>query len=360
MTDADQRTERPSPQRLKKAREEGRFPDGRELSAALQFTMFTAMLAGLAGAWWPGAKSAFRSLIAASFEARIDAAFVERIVRHGILPGAAGLAACGLGLTAVGLFAQLALTGFGFAPSRLAPDLARLNVVANLRELPKRGGRAAQETLVLLPLFALICYAVVRSHLDELLRLPLLGLEAGARAVGSTLGELLWRLAGGFLAWGLIDAFRQRRRYLRELRMTKQEIREELKQNEGNPEVKMKIRMLRRALLRRRMISEVQTATVVVMNPSHFAVALRYSFQGATAPKVVAKGKNYLALRIRERALLHQVPVVENPPLARALYKQVAVGQEIPAHLYRAVAEVLAYIFRLGFGRRSGTEPAAG
>jgi len=164
----------------------------------------------------------------------------------------------------------------------------------------------------------------------------------------------LWKAAGAFLVWGAVDLWRQKRRYIRDMRMTKQEVREEYKQNEGSPEIKMKIRRMRREMLRRRMMSEVPTATAVIVNPTHYAVALRYEQQSMVAPRVVAKGKNYLALRIKEKALSHQVPVIENPPLAQALYKHVEVGQEIPAQLYRAVAEVLAYVFRLMNGRRPG------
>jgi flagellar biosynthetic protein FlhB len=135
------------------------------------------------------------------------------------------------------------------------------------------------------------------------------------------------------------------------MRMTKQEIRDEFKELEGNPEMKARIRRIRRDLLRRRMMQEVPKATAVIVNPTHFAVAIRYQMGSMAAPVVVAKGKNYLALRIRKKALEHQVPLVENPPLAQALYKSAEVGQEIPAHLYRAVAEILAYIFRLMDGR---------
>jgi flagellar biosynthetic protein FlhB len=133
--------------------------------------------------------------------------------------------------------------------------------------------------------------------------------------------------------------------------MSKQEIRDELKEVEGSPLMKQRIRRLRRDAARRRMMQEVAKATAVIVNPTHYAVALKYSMQSAGAPTVVAKGKNYLALRIKQRAIDHQVPLVENPPLAQALYKSVDVGQEIPAQFYRAVAEILAYIHRLMNGR---------
>jgi flagellar biosynthetic protein FlhB len=144
---------------------------------------------------------------------------------------------------------------------------------------------------------------------------------------------------------------RAQRRYTAQLRMSKQEMREESKDLEGNPQVKARIRRLQRDLLRRQMMKEVKTATAVVVNPTHYAVAIRYRMEVMAAPVVVAKGKNYVARRIREIATEHQVPLIENPPLAQALYASVKVGQPIPINLYRAVAEILAYIYRLQKGR---------
>jgi flagellar biosynthesis protein FlhB len=166
--------------------------------------------------------------------------------------------------------------------------------------------------------------------------------------------ELCWKAAAVFLVVGAVDLFRQMRRYQRDLRMSKQEIKEEVKELEGNPQMKARIRRLQRDRARRQMMKEVPKASAVVVNPTHYAVAIRYHMDSMSAPVVVAKGKNYLALRIRQKATEHQVPIIENPPLAQALYQSVEVGQEIPAHLYRAVAEILAYIFKLMNGKLPG------
>jgi len=125
-----------------------------------------------------------------------------------------------------------------------------------------------------------------------------------------------------------------------------------LKETEGNPQIKMRIRRLQKDVRRRRMMEDVKTATAIIVNPTHYAVAIKYQHESMPAPIVVAKGKNYLAQRIRARALENQVPLIENPPLAQALYKSVEVGQQIPSHLYRAVAEILAYIYKL-MGKRA-------
>jgi flagellar biosynthetic protein FlhB len=184
--------------------------------------------------------------------------------------------------------------------------------------------------------------------------LPLGGVESGAARVGAALQQLLWRAASLFLVFGAVGYFRQRRQYQNDLKMSKKDLRDEMKESEGNPQIKQRVRRLQRDMRRRHMMRNVPTATAVIVNPTHFAVAIKYSIESMTAPTVVAKGKNYLALRIRQRALENQVPIIENPPLAQALYKSVDVGQEIPAHLYRAVAEILAYIYKLMNGRMPG------
>ncbi len=159
--------------------------------------------------------------------------------------------------------------------------------------------------------------------------------------------DVLWKAAAFFVLFGTVDLFRQKRRFAKKMRMSKHDLKEELKESEGNPQVKMRIRRLQRDVRRRRMMDEVKTASAVIVNPTHYAVAIRYHHESMQAPVVVAKGKNYLAARIRARALEYQIPLIENPPLAQALYKSVEVGQQIPSHLYRAVAEILAYIYRL-------------
>ncbi len=198
-----------------------------------------------------------------------------------------------------------------------------------------------------MPLFLWAAYAICRDKLELFLQLPLRSVETGSRLLGASILELFRQAAAVFVVFGSADLLRQIRRHKNDLRMSRQEIRDESKELEGNPQIKAKIRRIQRDRARRNMMKEVPTATAVVVNPTHFAVAIRYHVETMAAPLVVAKGKNYLALRIRAKAVENQVPIVENPPLARALYQSVDVGQEIPPQLYRAVAEVLAYIFKV-------------
>jgi flagellar biosynthetic protein FlhB len=351
MADRSQQTEKPTLRRIEKARREGRFRTSRDLVAGVQFAVFVMLLAGSGAEWFARLRLSTRSLLAEAFRGELTVAEVLRITylitSRDLLPFALG----GGLLVAVTLTTQLAITRFGFASQKLLPDFKRLNVVSRLRELPRQNLTVFSQALLLLPLFGLAVYAVIRNNLHALVLLPLQSAEQGARQLASSIQDLFWKATLVFLVLGGVDFWRQHRRYLADLRMTKQEVREELKETEGNPQMRARIRRLRRDLLRRRMMQQVPKATAVIVNPTHYAVAIRYRLEVSSAPTVVAKGKNYLALRIRQIAVENQVPVVENPPLAQTLYTSTEVGQEIPVHLYRAVAEILAYIYRLMGGR---------
>ncbi len=351
VADFSQKTEQPTARRIDKARREGQFPGAKEAIAALQFLAFTALVSASGLAWLQSLRGTTRMLFARTADGDLTVSDAVRTFRFVAARNLTALLGAGALLVALGLGVRLATTGFGLSLNKLTPDFARLSPLAKLRELPKQNGPALLQAALLLPLFGIALYGIVAHHASAFLVLPLAPLPAGLSQVAGAVRELLWKAAGVFIVLGAVDFFRQRRRYLRDLRMSKQEIREEVKEQEGNPQVKARIRRIQRDLLRRRMMAEVPKATAVVVNPTHYAVALRYEIDGMAAPRVVAKGKNYLALRIRQKAVEHQVPIIENPPLAQALYKSVEVGQEIPAHLYRAVAEVLAYVYRILRGR---------
>jgi flagellar biosynthesis protein FlhB len=248
----------------------------------------------------------------------------------------------------------LITTRFGLSLKKLAPDFKRLNPISKLKELPKQNLPSLGQAVVMLPVFLWAVYVMARDKLDAFLALPMQSVASGFAFIGNTLMELCWKAAFAFLIFGLVDLCRQMKRHTSELKMSKQEIRDEMKEAEGNPQMKARIRRLQRDRARRQMMKDVPTATAVIVNPTHYAVAIRYHLDSMAAPLVVAKGKNFLALRIRQKAMEHQVPIIENVALAQALYKSVEVGQEIPAHLYRAVAEILAYIFKLMNGKLPG------
>jgi flagellar biosynthetic protein FlhB len=256
------------------------------------------------------------------------------------------------GILTATLATQLTVTGLGFSLKRMAPKLNRLNPVQKLRDLPRNNIPAMLQALFMLPLFGWLVYLMVDENLGAAYLLPLRSTQSGLAQVGGSLISLLWKASAVFAVFGVVDLLRQKRRHQKELMMSRHEVKEESKESEGDPQIKFRIRRLQRERIRKQMMNAVATATAVVVNPTHYAVAIRYVSETMPAPLVVAKGKNYLALRIKQRALDHQVPLIENAPLAQALYGSVEVGQEIPVHLYRAVAEVLAYIYRIMHGSR--------
>jgi flagellar biosynthetic protein FlhB len=350
--DSQSKTEKASPRRLQKARLEGKFPTSRELVAATQFIVFIVV----AFAWFPGWLSTMKVLMRASlaeaFHADLSVATFPGIASALLQRAFTPLSVIG-GLTVLGtLSVHLFVTKFGFSFEKLTPDFGRFNPVAKIKNMAFQGPMALLQASAMLVLFSLAIVSIARQNADLLLTLPFMSLDSGLLKVGASIKDILWKAAAVFLVFGLIDYFRQKRKFAKDLRMSKQEVKEESKETEGSPLIKGKIRRLQRDLARRRMMQNVATATAVIVNPTHYAVAIRYDHETMATPMVVAKGKNYLALRIRQRALEHTIPLVENPPLAQALYKGVDVGKEIPAHLYRAVAEVLAYIYRLTRARR--------
>ncbi|MGC9948527.1 MAG: EscU/YscU/HrcU family type III secretion system export apparatus switch protein [Bryobacteraceae bacterium] len=353
MANNGQKTEEPTARRLDKARKEGQFPAARQFVSAMQFLAFVAVLEAWGGQWFSELRMLMRRVLAAAFSTGSDARAAE-ISRY-LLVDLLRLLAPAAGVLLVATLAmQLAATQLGVSLKKLAPDLQRLNPLSRLRELPKQNLPALLRAAVMLPLFGMAVYGIVRDNLLAYMALPFQGVESGFHQVCGSFGTLLWKACGVFLLFGAVDLFRQRRRYRKDLRMSKQEMRDEVKETEGNPQMKARIRRIQRDRLRHQMMKEVPTATAVIVNPTHYAVALRYALDSMATPVVVAKGKNYLAQRIRQRAMEHQVPIVENPPLAQALYRSVDVGQEIPAHLYRAVAEILAYVYKLMNGRLPG------
>jgi flagellar biosynthetic protein FlhB len=255
-------------------------------------------------------------------------------------------------LTGVALAAQLGSTRLGISFHKLAPDPKRLNPLEKIKNVAQQNAASFLQALIFLPLMALAVYTIAAANLAAFAGLARVGAWPAITVIGTSIKDLLWKAAYLFLAIGCLDFLRVYKRHNKSLRMTKQEVRDEHKETDGNPQIKSRIRRLQRDFARRNMMKEVAKATAVIVNPTHYSVAIRYEMESMAAPRVLAKGKNYLARRIRELALQHEVPIIENQPLAQALYKSAEVGQEIPAHLYRAVAEVLAYIFKLMHPRR--------
>jgi len=354
MADKSGKTEQPTQRKLDKSRKEGQFASAKEFVSALQFFVFLGLLTAGGAHWFAGFRQTTRSLFRLAFRPELtpqDLIHVAwQVTQQHIFP----LALAGMAMAAATVGLRLITTRGGISFKKLMPDGQRFNPLARLQEIPKQNLPNLVQAMILIPVFLWSVYVVVRDKMDALVALPLQSVEAGTEFITTSLMDLFWKAAFVFLVFGCVDLFRQLRRHSTELKMTKQEVREEMKDVEGNPQMKAKVRRIQRDRARKQMMKEVPSATAVIVNPTHFAVAIRYNLDSMVAPLVVAKGKNYLALRIKQKAIDHQVPIIENPPLAQALYKSVDVGQEIPPHLYRAVAEILAYIFKLMNGKLPG------
>ncbi len=350
----EQREEKPTQKRLDKARKEGNFPASREFISSVQFTGFVTLSVMFGGALLRQIAMLMRTLLAFAFSGDLNVARLVTLLRYDIVPRFVPLMLAGIALVVLSVTAQLATTKLGISVEKLMPDLKRLNPIKKLTSLPSQNLPIFFQALLLLPLVGMVVYYEVSENLDSFLEMPWMAVQPAIARIGSIIETLLWRAVMLFLVVGICDLVYQRSRYMKQLKMSKHEVKQESKEQQSSPHIKQKIRRLQRDLARRNMMKAVPTATAVIVNPTHYAVAIKYSMEGAAAPKVVAKGKNYVAARIRKRAIEAGVPIVENAPLARALYTSVDVGQEIPTHLYRAVAEILAYIYKLMNGKLPG------
>jgi flagellar biosynthetic protein FlhB len=342
------RTEQPTPKRRTEAREKGQIPRSRDLNASLVLLsgFFLLMVWGP----WLGLRSAgmLKQGLASLRSGTLSIPNLHLLFLHfaGIL--ATLLAPILLGLCLASILANYLQGGWIFATQRLTPNLSRMQLLAGLKRL--FSGNSLVELAKSLAKVALISLVAYYSLLKQFPHfLPLVRQEANQLATYLKLGafDVALQIIIALLAIGFLDYFYQRYRHEKSLRMTKQEVKDEFRQVEGDPRVKARIRSLMRQMATKRMMAEVANADVVITNPTHVAVALKYDATSMIAPQVVAKGQGFIALKIIALAQEAGVPRVENQSLARSLFRLVEVGEVIPLSLYRAVAEVLAYIYGL-------------
>jgi flagellar biosynthetic protein FlhB len=251
-------------------------------------------------------------------------------------------------LLSVGLSVTIWQTGWMISTKKITPDLNKLNPLTGLgRMFSINSVIELSKSVAKLVVVGAICYMVLKPRVAELELLPSMEMAAILAYLHQVLVRLIFAVALSMLVVAVADWFYQRYAYLKKLKMTKQEVKDENKQSEGDPAIKARLRGLRMARARNRMMRAVPKADVVVTNPTHYACALKYDGETMNAPTLVAKGQNLIALRIREIAEENGVPIVENPPLARALFATVDLDREIPPDHYKAVAEVISYVMRL-------------
>ena len=248
----------------------------------------------------------------------------------------------------LGIFASIAQTGFIYAPKKLEPDWNKLNIFAALPKfINMKKIVESLKGIIKITVIAFIAILVIKPYLEKVNLMPTMETMAILRFIHKVVVLLIFTVVIAVLVIAIADYAYQKYSHLKKLRMTKQEVKEEYKQMEGDPLVKSRIRQIRMERARHRMMDAVPRADVVIVNPTHYAVALEYKMETMDAPVVVAKGLDNLALRIRELAEENDVPIVENPPLARALFASVELDQSIPTEHFKAVAEVIGYVMQL-------------
>jgi flagellar biosynthetic protein FlhB len=354
-----EKTEPASPRRLEKAREEGQVVRSRELNT------FVLLATGVATLWFGGSQiyESLTGVLRAGlwFDLRVaqDTQVMMAVAAYSAMQALMSLLPLFVLLTVAAIFASVLLGGLLFSTKSLEPKFERLNPLKGVgRMFSAQTMVELIKTLAKATVVGGVAVLVIRHYRDQMIALmhatPSEALTSGMGLVALCCALIVSAL---FLIV-IIDAPWQLFSHFKKMRMSKQDVKQEHKESDGDPHVKGRIRQQQRAMARRRMMAEVPGADVIVTNPTHYAVALVYREGHSAAPRVVAKGSGLMAARIRSVAAEHKVPMLGAPPLARALYHNVEIGNEIPGELYAAVAEVLAWVFQLrSWNHGIGVEP---
>ena len=357
--DNDQRTEDPTARRLRRARDEGQFARSNEATGAAVVLGAMAMMAYMGDLWFNQIAKYFASGF--SFDRKIldtpmllPAVFGSQLVNGLLMILPLMMLAAALAIMASGVTG-----GYHFSLAALAPKLEKLSLLAGIKRMV--GAQAAVELLksiLKFGLVALVLYLVLDRNFTALISVGNMELGPAMALSGSLISDSMLWLAGSLLLIALIDVPYQRYSYMKRMRMTKQEIKDEHKDMEGRPEVKQQIRRRQREVATQRMMQKFKDADVIITNPEHFAIALSYDPTSDGAPILLAKGVDFTASRIREEAKIHGIEVFAAPELARALYFTTELDHPIPEALYHAVAQVIAYVFSLA-RVQPGVDPMA-
>ncbi|MBT0771397.1 flagellar biosynthesis protein FlhB [Kineosporia sp. J2-2] len=354
--DKDGKTEKPTPKRLKDAQKDGQFPRSQEFGTWASLAMALAVMPLSVHL----TDERVREMLAKLPWVAQDPSLARAFQVMNEIPMAVAIGAAPMSIAAM-LTAVIATAAQGVHPSAkaLKPKFSKLNPLQGIKRM--FGPRAAWEALKALlkvMVLAVVVYLLGKNLIPELVGAGVLPLMATVERTSAGIRSLVFTAAGAGLVLAMADYFYQRHEVMKQLMMTPKEIKDEYKQQEGDPQLKGAIRQKQMAMARNRMMADVPTANVVLTNPTHLAIALRYE-AGKGAPKVVAKGSGSVAQTIREIARTARVPVVEDKPLARALFRVCEIGEEIPAELYMAVARILAFVMQAGKpGRNAGTRKA--
>ena len=345
----DQKTEEASSKRISDTQEKGNFAQSREISSSF---VLLASIIGFSIAGRHATETVMKtwySILAEMGSINLDVHELFRLLKWNMQNFVFIIGPILIIIMVAGVLANVAQTGgLNFSLHPLSPKWSKLNPLKGFsRIFSKTSLVELFKSVFKITVVSVIAYQTVNGHWDEVPTLMGYGVGQTLFFMGEVMIEIMAKVLLVMIFLAALDYAFQKYTYLENLRMTKQEVKDERKDLEGNPQIKQRIRSVQMEMMRRRMMAAVPEADVVVTNPTHFSVAIKYDMENDAAPVVVAKGQNEIALRIREIAKENNVPLVEDKPLARTLYKTVDVGQLIPASLYKAVAEILAYVFKL-------------
>lgn len=357
-TPQQERTEQPTPKRLKEAREKGQVARSRELTTAVVMMAGASSCLIAGGSMLESLSNMLRTRLSAAAMSGGDAQFMTEALGGGIASGLTAIAPLMLVVLVAAILAPSLTGGWSFSMKAVAPKLEKLSPAKGLKRIfSSRGLVELVKAFAKALLVTVVAALLLHSMSADLLALGSGPLGPSLSSAAHMIGRCLLILSASLLLIAAIDVPFQLWNHKQQLMMTRQEVRDELKETDGRPEIKSRIRALQQERSRQRMMQDVPTADVVITNPTHFAVALKYDQAGNGAPVVVAKGADLVAARIREIAEEHRVPLFEAPPLARVLFHNIEISEEIPPRLYSAVAQVLTWIYQVKDAHSNGTAP---
>ena len=343
-----ERTESPSAKRRADFRKKGQVAQSREVQNAAMFTLLLLFWIFAAPNFWNSIREQVTAIWKISGEYSITAPSLMQLAYFLALNMGKALAPLFLVALLTGFFASFMQIGWLFTTEPLLPDFAKLNPLTGMtRFFSKRSLVEVIKSSLKVGLIGWISYKTVAKEFNNALLLAQLPIDETIRYLGATAALVMAKVAAIMIFLAALDYGFVRWEMEEKMKMTKQEQKEEMKETEGDPHIKSKIRSIQQQMARRRMMAAVPQADVIITNPTHFAVALKYESSKMAAPVLLAKGQELLAKKIREIAQEHNIPLVENPPVARLLHAKVEVGQAIPDEMFKAVAEILAYVYSL-------------
>lgn len=346
--DQDQKTEYPTSKRLSEARERGQLPISREAAMWVTLSGIVVIVAGLSQGVERNVAGYLRSFIEYPHAIELDIGGLQHLLFSSFLRIAAGVGICFAVMIAAAVAGIMLQTGFFASTELIKPDFNRLSPMNGIKRLISIQALAdLLKSFVKLVVLGFAVYLTLKPLIYKMEALPSIPLLSSMSLLQKEAVHILILILVVFTVVAVGDLVFQRYQYIKNLRMTKTEVKDEYKQQEGDPAIRAKLRQIRLEKARKRMMANVPKADVVITNPTHYAVALQYDNTKMAAPVVLAKGVDRVAERIRELAQENSVPLVSNPPLARALYDTVDLDEPIPTQHYRAVAEIISYVYKL-------------